>query len=351
MARKVISKRVVCPRAWLSYTGTVAGCLRALGVDCDIVDVGGYSGYAFIVNVTRQGTHVSGPTALPTTSETSEGDYVWNEIIRGTERLGWTVEKYHDPGDCEILGREPTVEERARARKLFEKVKEEIDGRDRPVVVWGLPVPDYGVAVGYDDDSYIVTTVYGEGKLEEPVPYDRLQAPGRIQALFFREKIERKPEVTDREAAERAVRFASMTRSDPTWIMGPAAFDAWADALPSLLGAQEYWSAYGGNSYVGECVRESRYMAREFLKRLAARYHGSQSKRLQEASRHYGEELKLMEEYTRIFPHEWPIPNDWQKRMKAESLGKGAEILRKLRPLEEEAIRHMREALSEWESP
>ena len=255
-----------------------------------------------------------------------------------------------DPGDCEIRGREPKAEERARMRKLYEKVREEIDERDRPVVVWGLPVPDYGVAVGYDDDSYIATTVYGKGHLEEPIPYYRLQAPGRIQALFFREKMGRKTQVIDREAVERAVRFASMTRSDTTWIMGPAAFDAWADALPSLFGIQEYWSAYGGNSYVGECVRESRYMAGEFLKRLAGRYHGPQSKRLQQASRHYVEELTLMEEYTRIFPHEWPIPNDWQKMMKTETLGKGAEILRKLKPLEEEAIRQMREALSEWES-
>ena len=48
----------------LVYTGTVAGSIRSLGVDCDTVDVGGYSGCAFIMNVTKSVTDPSGPTAL-----------------------------------------------------------------------------------------------------------------------------------------------------------------------------------------------------------------------------------------------------------------------------------------------
>ena len=350
LSRKVVSKIVVCPRCYLSYTGTVAGCLRALGIDCDIVDVGGYSGYAFIVNVTKDETHVSGPAALPTTSATSEGDVVWNEIIEATQSLGLTVEKYLDPGDCEVLGREPTPKERVRARKLFEKVKKEVDERDRPVVVWGLPVPDYGVAIGYEGDSYLVTTVYGEGKLEEPVPYDRLQAPGRIQALFFRDRVKGNAEVLDREALERAARFASLTRPDRVWVIGLAAFDTWANALQNLPGIEDYWSGYGGNCYVAQCVRESRYMATEFLKRLSRKYPGARSRHLQEGAKQYEKELKMMEEFTRIFPYKWPIPEDWRREVQQHRIEKGAEILRKMRPLEEAAIKEMKKALEEWKS-
>ena len=350
LSRKVVSKLVVCPRCYLSYTGTIAGCLRALGIDCDIVDVGGYSGYAFIVNVTKEQTHVSGPTALPTTSATSEGDVVWNEIIKATQSLGWTIEKYHDPGDCEVHDREPTPEERTRAGKLFEKVKKEVDEWDRPVVVWGLPVPDYGVAVGYEGGSYLVTTVYGEGKLEEPVPYDRLQAPGRIQALFFRDRVEGKAEVLDREALERAVRFASLSMSDPIWVIGPAAFDTWTNALQNLPGIEDYWSGYGGNCYVAQCVRESRHMAAEFLKRLSRKYPGARSGYLQEGAKRYERELKLLEEFTQIFPYKWPIPEDWRREVRRHKIEKGTEILKKMRPLEEAAIREMKKALEEWKS-
>ena len=345
-----MSKPVVCSRCYLSYTGTVAGCLGALGIDCDTVDVGGYSGYAFIVNVTKYQTDVSGPTALPTTSATSEGDVVWNEIIKATQSLGWTIEKYHDPGDCEVLRREPTPEERARAMKLFEKVKKEVDERNRPVVIWGLPVPDYGVAVGYEGDSYLVTTVYGDAKLEEPVPYDRLQAPGRIQALFFRDRVEGEAEVLDREALERAVRFASLSRSDPIWVIGPAAFDTWADALQNLPRIEDYWSGYGGNCYVAQCVRESRYIAAEFLERLSRKYSGARSRHLQESAKRYEKELRLMEEFTRIFPHKWPIPEDWRREVQQQKIEKGAEILKKMRPLEEAVVKEMKKALEEWKS-
>jgi len=85
--RKVISKRVVCPSCYLSYIGTVTGSLRALGVNCDAIDVGGYSGYAFVVNLTKGGTDASGPTALGN---------LWNQIFVATESLGLTIETYVD---------------------------------------------------------------------------------------------------------------------------------------------------------------------------------------------------------------------------------------------------------------
>ncbi len=341
MGRKVISKRVVCPSCWLSYTGTVAGSLRALGVDCDTVDVGGYSGYAFIINITKGGTDPSGPTAL--------GDSVWDQIIKGTEGLGLTIEVYRDL-EYEPFDRDSTPEELERTKKLFERVKKEIDDRDRPVVVWGLPVPDYGVAVGYDGDSYLASTIYGEN--EKPVVYHRLQAPGSIQALFFRDMVDRKAATIDKEAVERAVRFASWNLpapGGPLWVMGPAALDAWADALKNLPDIKDYWSGYGGNSYVAQCVHESRYMASEFLKRLSKKYHGEQSKHLHEAAECYEKETKLMEEFTRIFPYSYPPPS--RIEIKPEHPKKGAEILRKVKALEKEAIKNMKKALEEWETP
>jgi len=186
VSRKVISKKAECPTCHLSYTGTVAGSLNALGVDCDTVDVGGYSGYAFIVNVEKGSTGPSGPTALGS---------LWESVFRATESLGWTIEAYTDM-EYELKGRDPTPEELGRAKKLFERVKKEIDERDRPVVVWGLPVPDYGVAVGYEGDSYLANTVYGD--VEKPVPYNRIEAPDRIQALFFRKKVKKDAEIADK---------------------------------------------------------------------------------------------------------------------------------------------------------
>jgi len=339
LGAKVISRKVVCPRCWLSYTGTVAGSLGALGVDCDIVDVGGYSGYAFIINVPKGETDPSGPTAFM-----FEYDFVRDQIVKGTESLGRTIEVYQDPAEFEPLGREPTPEELERAKKLFDTVRREIDDRDRPVVVWGLPVPDYGVAIGYDGDSYIPVTVYGEGYLGEPVPYYRLQAPGKLQALFFRDEVELKTETIDREALERAVRLASWNApSTSMWVMGPAALDTWAEALQQLPNIRDYWHGYGGNSYTAQCVRESRFISAEFLRRLYGKRQGREYEPLLEAAECYDREMKLMDEFTRIFPFsDTPSP---RTEIGPEHIKRGVEILKKIKPLEEQAVRHMKKTL------
>lgn len=339
VSRKIISKKVECPSCHLSYTGTVAGSLKGLGRDCDTVDVGGYSGYAFVVNVEKGSTGASGPTALGS---------LWELVFRATESLGWTIEVYTDM-EYEPKGRDPTPEELGRAKKLFEKIRKEIDERDRPVVVWGLPVPDYGVAVGYDGDSYLANTIYGD--IEKPVAYDSIEAPDKIRALFFRKKVKKDAAIVDKEAVQRAVRFASWDEPAPggsLWVTGPTASDAWADALQNLSDKKAYWDGYGGNSYVAQCVCESRFMAGEFLRRLYEKYSGNQHRHLAEAARCYKGELKLMEEFNRIFPEFWPPPA--QINIRPEDIRKGTEMLRKMKPLEEEAIKHMKKALQEWQT-
>ena len=44
------------------------------------------------------------------------------------------------------------------------------------------------------------------------------------------------------------------------------------------------------------------------------------------------------------------FPFKFKGEMKLEDRKKGAEILRKVRPFEEEAIKHMKIALDEWET-
>jgi len=83
-------------------------------------------------------------------------------------------------------------------------------------------------------------------------------------------------------------------------------------------------------------------MAAEFLRRLSKKHSGKQSKHLQEAAECYEKGAELMKEFARIFPFKH------QGEMKLEDRKKGAEILRKVKPFEEEAVEHMNKALDEW---
>jgi DNA-binding HxlR family transcriptional regulator len=332
MSKKVISKKVEYQPCWLSYTGAMAGALRGLGVNCDIADVGGYSGYSFIINVAKGNTCPSGPTALP--PET------WKEIHKGTESLGYALEWSGHHGSYPTEPWKPTPEELEIVRKLFEKIKREIDEQDQPVVLWGLVIPEYGIVRGYEGNAYIVSTFRSLAKQpEEPVLFYNLDSPGAIDAFFFREKIKGNSKAADREALERAVRFASgNTPIHPNYIGGPASLEEWANVLETI---PEQKQNYMGNSYVGACVCESRNMCGQFLRRLAQKHSGEASKHLQEAAECYEKELELMKEFTVLFPFKH------QGEMKAENREKGADILRKVKPLEELAVKQMRNASKE----
>ena len=332
VTKKVISKKVEYMPCWLSYTGAVAGSLKAMGVDCDVVDVGGRSGYSFIINVARGVTCESGPTALP--NET------WDMIHRGSESLGVKMEHWFDDHDYPAKAGSPTPEELEKARKLFERVKQEIN-EDRPAVLWGLVVPEYGIVKGYDGDNYVVSTYRSLiGMPDTPVPHHELKAPGCLDAYYFGGKMRSNP-AADKQALERAVKFASgNVPVHPRYIAGPGALEEWANVLETGPEAKQ---TYFGNSYVGACYAEGRQVSAAFLKRLAKKRKGKESKHLSEAAMCYEKGAELMAEFTKIFPFKM------EGEMKIAERKKGAELLRKVKPLEEAAVQHMKSALAEWE--
>ena len=334
MSKKVISKSVEYMPCWLSYTGAVAGSLRAMGIDCDVSDVGGRSGYSFIINVAKGVTCESGPTALH--NET------WDMIHHGTESLGVKMEHWFDDNSYPAKSGSPTPEELEKVRKLFERVKQEIDAKDRPVVLWGLVVPEYGIVKGYDGDSYVVSTYRSlTGKQETPIPFKDLQAPGCLDAYYFGEKTKQGP-AADRQAVERAVKFASgSVPVNQRYVAGPEALEEWAKVLETAPEAEQH---YFGNSYVGACCQESRGMSAAFLKRLGKKNKGKQSRHLMEAAKCYEKGTDLMTQFTKLFPFKM------EGEMELEDRKKGAELLRKVKPLEEEAVKHMKAALKEWEA-
>lgn len=332
MTKKVVSKKAEYLPCWLSYTGAVGGSLRALGVDCDVVDVGGYSGYAFLINVARGVTCPSGPTAVPSKT--------WEQIHRATESMGRKIECFVREGGFPAKEGKPTSEEIEKARELFEKVKVEIGQKDRPVILWGLVVPEYGIVRGYEGDFYIVSTFRRlSNQPENPILFYDLKAPGCLEALFFGDPVRLKPALTDREALERAISFASgEVPCLDNYANGPEALEEWANTLEK---ASKEGLNYHGNSYVGACVNEGREMCAKFLPRLAQKY-PKNSKSLLKAADCYERGWHLMEEFTQIFPFKL------QGETRFEARKKGASILRKIKPLEEEAVKYMKQALKEW---
>jgi len=327
---RVVSREPVYQGAWLSYLGAVSGALKSLGKDRDIVDVGGYTGYAFVSNVAKGSTCISGPTALQ----------CWPAILRATGVLGYKVRSFEDNRSFP-QARPLSAEDVERARRVFAIVKREVD-RDRPVVLWGLDVPEYGIVKGYAGESYIVSTYRRIlDRPDDPIRYDALESPGCLHAVSFREEAPAITASDDREALRRAIKMAEGDSVAPRgYVAGAAAFDEWAGVLEA--GAPEAL-LYQGNSYVAQCQLEAKGLAAAFLKRLAKRYAGRrQAEPLMEAAREYAASEGLLKQFAEMFPF---AP---EGAMPLESRTRGAKLLRAVTPHEEAAIAHLRDAFKAW---
>ena len=326
---KLVSRDPIIESAWISYIGAVLGVLKSLACekDIDMVSIGGYSGYAFALpNIMKNETCPSGPTALA----------IWDEIVNSTSNLGFKVYPYYDAGQF-FPSDNLLDKDRERAKKLFKLIKESIDN-DKPVVLWGLDVIEYGIVKGYTGDSYIVSSVVNRTYTQ--VRYDNLLSPGALHAIFFDEEALEISEDVDKEAIGRAIKFSEGTLVYKDYMAGSSAYEEWAQNLESSSGDD---NSYHGNSYNGECTLEAKRMAQVFTKRLSEKCIGKpHAKYLNDASQMYIKVMSQMGKFQRIFPFALKGEMPREKRLE------GAKILRSIIPFEMQAQSLLKESYDAW---
>ncbi|MBN1678317.1 MAG: winged helix-turn-helix transcriptional regulator [Candidatus Thermoplasmatota archaeon] len=329
VGRRTISKDAKYEPCWLSLLGAISGSLNALGNRTSIVEVGGYTGYPFLINVSIGETCPSGPTALHIKT--------FLEILGGIDCLGWHVQNREYPHSYPSRPGAPSPEDLKIAREVFERIRKEIDQRDRPVVLYGLVAPEYGIVRGYEGESYLVSTfrsIQNPGVEEEPVPYHKLNAPGCVDEIYFAERVKVRSLRARKEALARALRFAEGdVEMQRNYVSGPPALAEWASVLEE---ATETSQNYMGNSYVGACVQEGREISSAFLKKIAKQAPKSQSRDLSRASASYAKGARSLAEFTKLFPFRF------EGKMPARKRRRGAVLLRDAQEHEERAIQHLR---------
>ncbi|MFW9833593.1 MAG: hypothetical protein ACFFEK_06335 [Candidatus Thorarchaeota archaeon] len=335
--------------AWISYLATATGILKSLGAETDLVDVGGYTGYAFHINTAKGNTCPSAPTVAP-----------FGKFVEGLESFGWKIEQswegpsYNPSKDSKEL---------ERAANYFSEIKDIIQTTCRPVGIWGIPeVPEFGIVNGFEDDKYLVSTFRSlphTPMKETPISHTNLHAPGGLFKMIFGESIEVKDDsARDKEAITRAVEIANGIEKIEGYVVGPEAFDDWARTLEiGIVPRSEKEAAekkgttqlsYHGNSYVAQCTQEGLDLAAEFLKRVADRHQKQPfQKALIMASEEYRKAAEVMKEFTEIFPfsiEKEGIPSEFSDKKRVN----GAEFLRKVRPHVETGVKQMKIALEKW---
>jgi hypothetical protein len=321
-----VPMRVEYEFVWLSWVASATGCLKALGVDCGPAEVAGYSGYAFMLNVPT-GLHPSGPTAFD-----------WGLLHRGVSLLGRSTLVFHGAHcPCEMKSEAEAKRVRAEMRAAYEMVEREI-AAGRPCVIWGTYDPDFGIAVGVEDDTYLVETFRrGTDEPQTPIPYDGLVCPSGAYALAFPTAIGVPRRQGDREALRHAVTMLNYKHGDPQYANGQAGYDRW---IESLEGGE---AEPHGNSYNAHCWEEARRFARDFLARVSTR-NRDMSDALAPAIAAYGEVVEPLDKLTDLFP----FPDRDRKVDDPQVRAKAIEHLRAAKAADTRAAAALTAAAGEW---
>jgi hypothetical protein len=310
--------------AWLTWVASATGCLRALGIDCDLVDVAGMSTYAFVMCVHEE-LCPSGPTV-----------FNWGDLPIGINLLGRSTLCYQST-DCHT---EETANDRTRAhcRYAYELVEKEV-AEGRPCVIWGTYVPEFGIAIGVEDGKYHVKSFKEVLKQEQPpIPYDGINAPGGPYVLAFPTPTVYADKVSiDRFALGRAYRQLTSKSEHSKYSYGLEAYDWWIEALEANRA-----DAFG-NAYNAQCWSEAKEFAKEFLKRIASR-NEKPREALNKVVSCYEEVCGAMSEIASMFP--FP-PGEQLKDEKTRS--QAIKALKTAEKAEEKAVKHLRKALeADW---
>ncbi len=333
---KIVESKSEYQPGSISYLAALTGVLKSRGNDLDIVELGGRTGYGFILNIFKGDTCPSGPTAM--------AESCWSEIYKGSDSFGWKFNIWSDNRSFLPKSGIISPEDYARANDFFNRVKETIDKYDRPVVIWGIPVPEYGIVNGYTEDAYIVSTFRTLIKEEEtPIKFNALEAPGCLDLIYFTNKIDVNSNEEDRKSLKRAIVNAegkNVARNG--YIAGPEAYDEWADTLSNLeLDINAF-----GNRYITDCYWEGKGIAAEYLKRLSERFKNlPQSKLLLQASEEYKKVETIFKKLTKLFPSFSKNPQD---DLTDDNRKLGAQLLKSSKIHEINAIEFMKEALKLW---
>ena len=258
LKEKTISNPAKMQPSWFSYQGAVLGVLKRIGLNVDLSDVIAVSGYGWITNAMKRHLCPSAPSAYHQDN--------WREIYAATENLGYKMDVITSGLFEWDTQQKPTPESILNAKKQYDAVVEEIDA-DHPVVMWGIPIPEYGIVNGYKGEEYIVSTFRSLiGQPDTPIHYTGLMAPGGLMIMRFIEPKKVDPKQVAIQTLKRGYKLGTgdVPQIDE-YVLGPDAYDV----LEKNLTMEPFdENSHHGTAYTMACLMEAKLGVSEYLKKV-----------------------------------------------------------------------------------
>jgi len=305
---------------WTSLVGCIHGCLKYLDIAPSLGWLFGGTGHGFIINMSRDGSCPSGPTAWKTTRFYDLG-----------VNIGYQLEGVF--GDK----RQPGYKEKQ--KQAWDLAKAALD-QDLPVIGWEMAVPEWYVVEGYDDAGYYYNGPGADQGLS-PKPWRKLGKTG-IGLLEIHILKPLKP-VKDEQIVKEALTFAiAFNQGSQEWVLpdylaGQDAYQGWIEAVSSGK------AALMGHAYNAAVWEECRSYAVSFLREAKTRIPGIIDDALDGAIRSYSEVSKQLKDITELYPF---FENNEQGQVGENSKSqKAAEHLQAAKKAEQEGTGYLEEVL------
>jgi len=298
---------------WVSHLACIRGCIDYLGIEMTDGWLYGGTGHAFVLNVNKDGSCPSGPTA-------------WNHKVLFAlgENLGLSIDG--------VTGMKQRGELAEAQERAWDLVRRSIDA-GVPCYGWELGVPEYYVVYGYDDVGYYYSGPEADdGK--GPKPWRELADTG-IGWLEMR-TVEPGRAAEDAKTVREALTFAlEIGRSSDKWILpeyhgGLAGYDAWIRAM------EDGSAGRFGVGYNASVWAKCRRMAPEFLREAKGRFKGDIAPLFDEAVGRYEEVSLALDAVAEAYP--FGVEYEMDPIGADEKSAGAAEHLRKARAAEEAGL-------------
>ena len=252
---KIVSNPAQYKPCWFSYQGAVQGVLNSLGVNVSLSEVITVSGYGWLTNAMKKNLCPSVPSA--------HHSEIWRGNFKATENLGYRIDVIGSGLFIWDKERKPSPESEVNAKKQFDLIKKEVDA-DNPVVLWGIPMPEYGIVNGYEDENYVVSTYRPLiNQPDTPIHYTGLMAPGGLMFIKFMEPIALDAEKVVLDTIRRGYKLGSGNVPHlGEYVVGPQAYDV---LVNNLTNEKMDENSYHGTAYTFSCLTEAKKAVSEYL--------------------------------------------------------------------------------------
>ncbi len=265
--------------AWTSDIGCIHGALTFLGIAPDISWLFGATGHAFILNMLKDGSCPSGPTAWETAHFYELGKNIGYEVD-----MVW--------GDK----RKPDFQNKQKA--AWDLARASLDA-NLPVVGWEMVVAEFYVVNGYDDQGYYFSGP-GEDAAPSPKPWQELGESdiGMLELYSIKPVQAKDVETQILEGLTFALAFnqGSPEYVLPDYLSGEKAYQVWINAMESGQ------ASLLGTAYNAAVWEECRRNGSSFLLKAKTQLKGQMDSLFDQAINAYREVASHLGEITELYP-------------------------------------------------